>query len=26
LPGALMQTLDRLSEQLSVPTLRATAA
>ncbi len=26
LPGPLMQTLDRLSEQLSVPTLRATAA
>ena len=26
LPGALMQTLDRLSEQLNVPTLRATAA
>jgi LDH2 family malate/lactate/ureidoglycolate dehydrogenase len=26
LPGALMQTLDRLSEQLQAPTLRATAA
>jgi L-2-hydroxycarboxylate dehydrogenase (NAD+) len=26
IPGALMQTLDRLSEQLNVPTLAATAA